>query len=821
MPPIDHRRLTLALFLAAATLLGTSSCIQAAPFQGEDASVAELPDATQPDATQPDDDSEVSQPEVVEPDTGDSDATDGDAETVDIPPECTAAECDCGGDEDCDDGLACSDGVCCAPACEDKNCGDDGCGGVCGTCDGEAPCNAQGRCKFCEPGTNVCDGNTAKQCNGDGTRYQGNAAACGLVSPGKPICIGGECVCEENCEGKACGDNGCEGDCGECADSQTCDFDQQCVAAECTDGDPVCSPEEPGGVFQCEGGLIPEVGAQDSVFDCGAEGATCLIQTALVDDPGDSYDQVDLYCSCVDGDQKCADAETIMICTDGTWTPVACGAGSGGPVCDEAKKACVTPPEPGDENCCIGKCGQVAECGGPCPCPPDQCYNGVCYDPCNEDEIGFSTCWSETVLAKCQSTPVNGPANLWWTPITCEDDHTCKELAFGDATCKDDDLEEPGNPACCEMKAGECGYIAACGGVCGCDSSQGYFCYEADGAAGICIADCTDFNIGDANCWSETAIETCSGYLGSKYWKLTSCSTDSGAGSVCENGSWDEQASCSAGSTGGGDDSLALPVNANPDLNPNQYGTVPSSPVFSLTQTEVDGPLTISLWFFNMGADPDPDASYAIVGKGGAANPNDGIGIIPADEWILYIYQDRFYFQVYDVDGFAWWIRSKPVVSPISGQWVHVVMSYKGNNKNNSSPHAQTKFWLNGVSIDDVSGAWGSTAEGSNYKYSMPGERPLMVGRDLDFNWLHGAIDELAIFKAYVSTSKVEAMSNPTGDCGSNLLDLPFANQLTAYWRFEDLYGNATVTGSSKGFHDMTLKVPAPPWDSQCSNVNP
>jgi hypothetical protein len=71
----------------------------------------------------------------------------------------------------------------CQPSCAGKSCGDDGCGGVCGTCPMGAACNAQGACFSCTP----------------------------------------------NCTGKTCGDDGCGGSCGACPTGSGCSDKKQCV----------------------------------------------------------------------------------------------------------------------------------------------------------------------------------------------------------------------------------------------------------------------------------------------------------------------------------------------------------------------------------------------------------------------------------------------------------------------------------------------------------------------------------------------------------------------------------------------------------------
>jgi hypothetical protein len=55
----------------------------------------------------------------------------------------------------CDSGYECKNGACvvssvvpsCVPSCINKNCGDDGCGGTCGTCSDGYTCNSLGTCK--------------------------------------------------------------------------------------------------------------------------------------------------------------------------------------------------------------------------------------------------------------------------------------------------------------------------------------------------------------------------------------------------------------------------------------------------------------------------------------------------------------------------------------------------------------------------------------------------------------------------------------------------------------------------------------------------
>ncbi|HEY3356771.1 MAG TPA: hypothetical protein VGQ83_26205 [Polyangia bacterium] len=90
-----------------------------------------------------------------------------------------ADTCDCGCSADLTRCESCS----CTPDCAGKVCGDNGCGGSCGACDGGQTCDATGQCTGCTP----------------------------------------------SCTGRVCGGNGCGGSCGACDGGQTCDATGQCT----------------------------------------------------------------------------------------------------------------------------------------------------------------------------------------------------------------------------------------------------------------------------------------------------------------------------------------------------------------------------------------------------------------------------------------------------------------------------------------------------------------------------------------------------------------------------------------------------------------
>ena len=129
----------------------------------------------------------------------------------------------------------------CTPACDGKECGDDGCAGTCGTCGDDSVCvEGQCECEFetcnsgCCPEGKVCwfggcclpscDG---KECGDDGC---GGETACGICAVGQ-TCWFHEC-CTPDCEGKVCGVDGCGGLCGECAGLEVC-ADGLCCLPDC------------------------------------------------------------------------------------------------------------------------------------------------------------------------------------------------------------------------------------------------------------------------------------------------------------------------------------------------------------------------------------------------------------------------------------------------------------------------------------------------------------------------------------------------------------------------------------------------------------
>ncbi|GEM_PF-1058452 len=198
----------------------------------------------------------------------------------------------------------CVDGACqavCDPDCAGKECGDDGCGGTCGSCQAGESCDGSGQCVTgCTPD---CAG---KECGDDGC-----GDTCGSCQAGESCDGSGQCVtgCTPDCTGKECGDDGCGGSCGGCGAEQTCDAGGRCVACtpDCTGRE--CGEDGCGGTCgscqagescdasgQCVTGCTPDCAGKECGDDgCGGTCGACATAEVCedfqcVDEPGSTDD---------------------------------------------------------------------------------------------------------------------------------------------------------------------------------------------------------------------------------------------------------------------------------------------------------------------------------------------------------------------------------------------------------------------------------------------------------------------------------------------------------------------------------------------------
>jgi hypothetical protein len=118
--------------------------------------------------------------------------------------------------------------IVCHPVCDGHKCGQDGCGGDCGTC-------SAGR--SCEQGICVCQPQASVTCHqGDVWWVDGCGALEAINVACDQGCQAGTCIaCEPACTGRQCGSDGCGGICGSCAPPDVCDAMGVCECpADCT-----------------------------------------------------------------------------------------------------------------------------------------------------------------------------------------------------------------------------------------------------------------------------------------------------------------------------------------------------------------------------------------------------------------------------------------------------------------------------------------------------------------------------------------------------------------------------------------------------------
>ncbi|MBT9558711.1 MAG: hypothetical protein IV100_21955 [Myxococcales bacterium] len=366
----------------------------------------------------------------------------------------------------------------CVPDCAFRECGGDGCGGSCGSCE--------------DPTAPTCD------------EEQG-------------VCTG---TCVPDCYGKTCGDDGCGGTCGECGEGSTCHDDSWCTPEAWT-----CDPEyfADESICDCECGAVDVDCKEKGAFMAGCDPLEVCNAEGLCEDkvPADwtcdpyTFDAQD-YCNCDCGveDPDCGNPDAPIIGCAGQYDSceqgacVACEAACDGKSCgsDGCGGSCGECDE--FEVCHLGQCAdpcfptplacEDAECGddgcggscGQCDGLTEVCSGGYC-EPA-DPEVADDSCY-----LRCQS----------YAPSGCGCYVGCAET--GDC-CVDYDQMCTCNPACGGKTCGDDG----CGGSCGTCEGATPYCTDEGQCTGECTPACDGKSCGPDGCGGECgtcgASETCS-----------------------------------------------------------------------------------------------------------------------------------------------------------------------------------------------------------------------------------------------------------------------------------------------------------------------
>jgi hypothetical protein len=464
-------------------------------------------------------------------------------------PDCKDSECGedgCGGScGECQGQLAhCVSGQCkCKPNCADKECGDDGCAGSCGVCGDDLFCTAEvcheGQCLFpVVPGHCLLpDGKGGVECAEEGTEnpinpclfchWEANPEGWTPVPTGVP-CGGGDacfdgacCAVVHNCMGKQCGDNGCGGTCGQCASGQQCS-NGSCIPEDCEakcDGKECGSDGCGGQCGVCYDGLFCTVdscdaGACSNLPDAGF----CIVETV-------DFHGLDVTACAPDGAldpvNPCQSCDWAV--GPAQWTTLIngtpCGANA---VCqqgicslDQCQPIC------GGKQCGADGCG--GECGT-CPNGAD-CCSGKCDGaPCSVANqwgecFGLATCGPGEIVICDANVPAQEECD--GVDNNCdgdsdEEDATGCTVFYADLD--GDDFGNSNDSKCLCVDGGD--YTASAPGDCD-ESDEGVF----PGAEELCNGEDDNCNVQADEDWPE---------LGG--------ACDGGDVDSCANGAWD----CSA-----------------------------------------------------------------------------------------------------------------------------------------------------------------------------------------------------------------------------------------------------------------------------------
>jgi hypothetical protein len=342
----------------------------------------------------------------------------------------------------------------CEPKCEGRECGPNGCGGTCGKCTDNLVCSDDGVCTCpevqacfgaCCPKGNVCDYKLGKCCIPD-------------------------------CKGKKCGDNGCHGECGKCIGNLDCNqeqsacvcFNMLCNGVCCAD-DEVCDKGNECCLPYCQNKECGDDGCNGVCGNCPAPANPCMNATCekgkCKEVPNSNPCEDANPCTQLDackagacvGSKKCDDASE---CTTDFCNPDT-GDCAFQPDPEMEGVAC-TDANPCTQNpvCTGGLCyGELTppEAGGPEQC---LCFEDEDCLPLENDDVcdGTLICKPGKTDADPGTCVINEDSKLQGT---CSDWDLCTEdlcdsllgCVFPDKNCDDG---VPCTQDSCDLKTGEC-----------------------------------------------------------------------------------------------------------------------------------------------------------------------------------------------------------------------------------------------------------------------------------------------------------------------------------------------------------------------------
>ena len=255
-------------------------------------------------------------------------------------------------------------------------------------------------------GDDGCDGSCG-DCHPDIEECVEGTCACLFSECGAGCCLEGETCFEDSCcapvcDGKECGDDGCGGTCGDCSDDDACNGVEVCEEGACLPGEaPTCDDENPCTDDSCDS----ETGCVNApnTEPCD-DGDVCTVEDTCADG------------ACVGGAALVCDDENP--CTDDSCDPeTGCANVANTEPCSDGD-ACN-----GEEACADGVCqaGESPVCDDENPCTDDSCDSeaGCISAPNTEPCDDGDAC---TTADTCTDSACVGGA----APV-CDDENPCTD----------------------------------------------------------------------------------------------------------------------------------------------------------------------------------------------------------------------------------------------------------------------------------------------------------------------------------------------------------------------------------------------------------